>query len=673
MSYSRRAFRGGDEEHGKKYDDPSHPKNKPFDSTAWLQLLPRRPRRVLFAVLGFVLLIVFVHNSSTNLPHASERLDRAPSYVPPDRNTADPPRGPPPRFDGRIPAPGPDHYFNGPIKFYSLAKSLYSTQGKERLQKEDNVVVFAAADLKCVSDLLRLACEMARHKVNRVHFAVMGRDEVPIDGIQKVNGIIEADCPIVWHDGRPDYGPWSTDGRMERSVQAAIGHIGKALRPRVIITHDDTRESLYFWKGITKRAKQMRVTHVVIPDHASHFKWIVKLDANSLEAWDKVQIDILVHALPQSAGGLIRTLKTLQRANYFGAAPILTIELPAEADPSLLKFLSNFHWPPRSGRYDFILRRRMQTNQLTPNEASVRMVDAVHPKNPEFSNVLVISPQAELAPSYYHYLKYTILAYKHSRFSKKVAQRLVGLSLELPPSGPTDGGSFAYPSNLRSYFKADDIPVFLWQAPNSNAALYFGDKWIQFQSFLSKRTLSPSNPTLHPTIMSTKFPAWVRHAVEFIRAHGYYMLFPAFATDEEFALVSVHNELYHPPEEFALAHPELMSDLENTIPRPGEPLSADSDPESGPLQSVEKVLSDSSTISDLLHTFPGGLPNISSLPVVSNAGELMFSDELIEQMGAYQQAFRVEVGSCAEGDPSDDIDPEKAHDLFCYGDGRDRK
>jgi mannose-6-phosphate isomerase-like protein (cupin superfamily) len=40
---------------------------------------------------------------------------------------------------------------------------------------------------------------MAHHRVNEVHLVLMGRDDVSIEGIQRVNGIEDGDCPIHWH------------------------------------------------------------------------------------------------------------------------------------------------------------------------------------------------------------------------------------------------------------------------------------------------------------------------------------------------------------------------------------------------------------------------------------------------------------------------------------------
>lgn len=198
MSYSRKVFKKADEVFGNKpnYRQAAQDDSDAFGLVAWLRLLPRRPRKVLLAVVTLFLLVLFVHNIPTEVHPERDKINRCRV---PEQIVVSPPPHPVSGFDAPTPLPGDGHHPNGPIKFYSLAKSLYFANGRETIYEEDNLVLFAAADLKCASDLLNLACEMARNKVNRVHFALMGRDTVSIEGIQEVNGIREAACPLVWH------------------------------------------------------------------------------------------------------------------------------------------------------------------------------------------------------------------------------------------------------------------------------------------------------------------------------------------------------------------------------------------------------------------------------------------------------------------------------------------
>jgi hypothetical protein len=87
--------------------------------------------------------------------------------------------------------------YDGKIRFYELAQSLPRKPRPATLATE--AVLFAAASLRSVSDMLPLACGMAARQLNRVHFVFMGKEEVSIDGIKQVNGISDPECPITWH------------------------------------------------------------------------------------------------------------------------------------------------------------------------------------------------------------------------------------------------------------------------------------------------------------------------------------------------------------------------------------------------------------------------------------------------------------------------------------------
>ena len=198
-----------DEELGKKDDDhrlrPG--RSQQFRPKQWR---PPRPRRLLVGLVALYLLYLFFKNMPTDLPPAPERFNPAFAQA---RQAAlqlqqqlqspsltDTKQGPPDRDDSDT-ASKNEHYYDGKINFYSLAKSLHRFQGQSSRYKKptNHVVMFAAASLRSVSDLLPLACQMANRRVNEVHFVLMGRDDVSIEGIQRVNGLDDASCPVNWH------------------------------------------------------------------------------------------------------------------------------------------------------------------------------------------------------------------------------------------------------------------------------------------------------------------------------------------------------------------------------------------------------------------------------------------------------------------------------------------
>jgi hypothetical protein len=170
--------------------------------------------------------------------------------------------------------------YEGPLKFPALARSLYST--KLEPGAPNNRVLFAAAGLHSVSDLIPLACDMARQKISSVHFALMGRDQVSIEGIQHVNGISAEDCPMTWHDARPDFSSSSTEERMEYAVMAGVDYMNALLKPGVVIAHNEEFDEGFFWNGVTQRTTLRRLPLVGLSTKARDVMWMSDLDSSSL-------------------------------------------------------------------------------------------------------------------------------------------------------------------------------------------------------------------------------------------------------------------------------------------------------------------------------------------------------------------------------------------------------
>jgi hypothetical protein len=194
------------EELGKKDDDHHSDASYARASFSPRWRLPRR-RRLLLAIFGAYLLYVFFKNIPTDLQPAITRYDPRfmqtrledsqfplPGYSSPGKWSIPLPPGELPTE--AMTSEKEKYHYDGEIEFPELPKSLRLLG---RLRGLKNSVVFATSDLRSLSDLLPLACEMARQGMNKVHFAVMGRHNVSIEGIQYVNGISPDDCPIYWH------------------------------------------------------------------------------------------------------------------------------------------------------------------------------------------------------------------------------------------------------------------------------------------------------------------------------------------------------------------------------------------------------------------------------------------------------------------------------------------
>ncbi|KAL5362378.1 hypothetical protein BJX96DRAFT_166620 [Aspergillus floccosus] len=618
-----------DEELGKKDDDHKRRSDREHlwhSNSQWR--LPRR--RSVLTLIALYLLYLFFKNMPTDLTPVRERpvfaqsqqipptqwSRPAPSPVIPDRT--------PPSRDESTADKKENFYYEGEVKFYGLAASLklFQKLGSHRGTPSRDVVV-AGASLESISDLLPLACRMATQKMNEVHFVLMGRDDVSIEGLQRVNGISNEDCPINWHDARPDYAQWSTDGRMERAVAVGLKYVYAYIRPQVIITHGESLEQPFFLRGSRSMSREFGIPHITLPSVARNLMWISTLDTHALRVWNDIRVELLVNAQPESSGSLIRLVRSLQEADYLGSTPGLTIELPADVDPQLLDFLKTMDWPPAAAG-TLTIRRRIQPHHLDPTEASLKTVEAFYPKDPNVTHVLMLSPQTELAPSFYHYLMYTMLKYKYSARSKHLGDGLFGVSLELPSTRITDDEPFTPPTSesdgLSKNPPRNPSPSFLWQAPNTNAALYFGDKWVELHSFLSKRlSIQATTPesSVQEKVISKKYPAVVEYILELIRAKGYYLLYPAFAASGTFSLATVHNELYRFPEEYSDGKAKSADELPATIDGSSKPLKADF----GQLGAVERPLSQASTVMPLLDEFSLELVDIDHLPVLSYQGD----------------------------------------------------
>ncbi len=680
MSLQRR-YLAVDEELGKKDDDHREGRRSAMSSPTTTSFTWRGPRRkrILLAVLIFCIVYVFFKNLPQDAAPATYRQGLRFPSAGSGGQAQSAPKGPPPRSDSSV---DEQHYFEGPIKYYHLAASFGARLGPVH---DNRNVLFVVSNLRSASRILPLACDMSKQNKNRVHLMLTGRDDIAIEHIQKINGVTEADCSLKWHDGRPDFSAYSTDYRMEVSVRASLGHINYVMKPRVVLIDSAEREDTFFVTGVKDKTRDLGLPLIELPVNAAeHLQWISKLDASSLKTWDDMNIEIFIHSPPESSGSLIRLLKSLESADYFGFPhPRLTIELPNNIDPPTSTFLSNFRWPPWShtGNSKLTLRHRLFSSHLDAAQASIRQIESFYPSNVPQSNILVLSPQVELSPLYFHYLVYTLLDYKYSNTALHTSEGIMGISLERPSTTLSGEDSLSIPE------EASTKPLFLYQAPNSNAALYFGDKWVELHSFLSNRfavdkDVQKDGDAAYPVSMS--YPSWLNYVLELARARGYTMLYPTLSSSET-TLATIHTELYHPPEEYTNPTPVAS---ENP-PSKESPLTASTelvDISQGPR--IESPTASGS----LLHLLNpklsssdsgGALPALSDLPILSHTGEYLPQGQVSLNQAAlnYAEDFARNRGGCnAAGGGGDEQEsktkkkrpkrkPWSADDLFCLEEG----
>ena len=281
------------------------------------------------------------------------------------------------------------------------------------------------------------------------------------------------------------------------------------------------------------------------------------------------------------------------------------------------------------------------------------------------SHVLLLSPQIELSPLYYHYLIYHLLEYRYSAHGKenKNFPNLMGISLELPTHFLNDTEPLVPPrlekppSNGKGGTPGEPTP-FLWQAPNSNAVLYFGDKWMEFHSFLTARLSKP--PTNRTKFISKKHPSWLEFLLELMRARRYSLLYPTFSVDDE-AIATVHDELYQVPEEFPRepSTPASVPEL-----NPDEPLSLVYEKKDRPPPNTEHSISSTTLLSILPNS--GDLPDIPDLPLLAFDGSILTQKQANDDAWSFTEAYRRDIGGCKAEAEISKREPNSALDLFCH-------
>ena len=647
---------------GKKHDDPieTSPRTSDGANAMWTLRGPRK-KRILLSLLALIAVYLFTKYLPTDVPPVSLRRDNR-GFL--GRGTSsNPPTNPndgeaPPRPQGSM----KERYFDGPVKFYYLTSTLY-----RGIIPKDNArnVLFGISNVKSASNVLPMACEMSKRNRNRVHVVLLGRTDISIEVVKDIYGISDFDCPVSWHDGRPDYAAYSSDERMETSVRAALTHILYYMKPHAVIVDDAAREDAYFLSAVKHASGQAGVPVITLPDPApERMGWLCELDTASLGYWNQLQVEILVHGSPVSSASMIRLLKSIASADYTGATyPRLTIELPETTDPPTLAFLSNFRWPPGSSEADskMTLRRRLSSKPLGPIEASLRTVESFYPAHADRSHLLVLTADAEVSPVYYGYLKYLLLEYRYSSpaIASLSAFQLMGVSLERP-SALLNGTNL----DLARIGRDTSPPLFLWQGPNSHAALYFGERWVEFHSFLAHRLATTPESASNVIPISSEHPVWLSYVSELARARNYYMLYPDIKPGGS-PLVTIHKNLFHPTDDFPVANLATESNLAAFELSGVEVLTDEVERERSTRPGT--IIRNTESITSILLGTRGNtsLPKLQSLPHFSHEGVLVSSETSLSSSMAFADRFSLDLGGCKRLKDRAPALAGTADDLFC--------
>jgi len=362
-------------------------------------------------------------------------------------------------------------------------------------------------------------------------------------------------------------------------------------------------------------------------------------------------------------------------------------------------FVNSFQWPPMKYQHsahsnELTLRRRIPDRRVDADEAAIRFIESFYPTSVNGPHVLLLSPQAELSPAFFHYLKYYLLEYKYSAPAADT-DYLMGISLESPSIHLNGSMQFVAPQG--GTMKADDMSPFLWQAPNSNAALYFADKWMEIHSFLTQRHAAlrdSRTKDYHQSRekkVSERFPAWTEYFLDLMQSRAYAIQYPGHTTSSaasDQGLVIVHNDLYQLPEEFArptapFARPDEPLPTESVLTSSSDYLATHSQRQTQPENHELPLLQ---TLLTLLPPLPASepddhrqpsldtilqpepVPAISTLLIIGSRGDATTQESLYDRAIVAANVYRRKAGGCPEGEAKmreRNIVLGSADDLFC--------
>jgi hypothetical protein len=196
-----------DEELAKKDDDLTDPRLLRHGNQWQTAGRIPRPRPIArfaaYAVIAFLLILGFSKLFSGRADPSLQRpyVDQHLAIEIPAHDGSKEPTTPDSRVrgsDGRGALPEPAKTYSGPLKLPALGQSLHAIGSTGGKQSKNRNVLFAAASLKSATTLLPFACKMAYEHVNYVHFALLGRSEISLLELIKINGI-DNSCPLILH------------------------------------------------------------------------------------------------------------------------------------------------------------------------------------------------------------------------------------------------------------------------------------------------------------------------------------------------------------------------------------------------------------------------------------------------------------------------------------------
>ncbi|KAI0285783.1 hypothetical protein BGY98DRAFT_1130146 [Russula aff. rugulosa BPL654] len=252
--------------------------------------------------------------------------------------------------------------------------------------------------------------------------------------------------------------------------------------------------------------------------------WMGALSLTEWKNWNipSVQISIITNNRPHS---LLRLLRSLGNARYFGDTLDLRLNMEESADPITKQLAADLRWEHGTV---FLHHRIAHGGLLTA------VVESWYPRSND-SYGLLLEDDVEVSPLFYAWLKLALLRYRYGDKEDK-SPLLFGISLyqqkslELHLEGRR-------PFNARGLFSttgaAPPNSPYLSQIPCSWGAVYFPEHWREFHTYVAYRLTDVSLSLIEnvvPNVRSSRWKqSWKKYFIEMVFLRGYTMLYPNYA------------------------------------------------------------------------------------------------------------------------------------------------
>jgi hypothetical protein len=270
-----------------------------------------------------------------------------------------------------------------------------------------------------------------------------------------------------------------------------------------------------------------------------------------------VTILVITWKRPQS---LKRLCAALRGADYLGDTVAIRFVMDAGADIETRRLVAAFEWP-----------HGPKTTSVRAEHAglAITVVESWQPTTDESEYAVLLEDDIEVAPSFYAWLKYALLMYRHGEPAAR-DPRLIGVSLYTPRIVEV-----ARPRRRLDLFAELGGQPFLQQLPCSWGALFFPEQWRAFRDYLLLRmTQEPPVVVYMPgSVVHGWKGSWKKYLIELMYARAQWMLYPNFRNQTSFStnhleagehIAAKANSLSHKAQDFTV--PLLGRDFVHQLP-----------------------------------------------------------------------------------------------------------